>query len=156
MYFWGVLRNSESLNFFTLCTFRVTEIFQRQILRKAWSWWTYDVTQMLSFNTKLINFYSLFLLLRGSQLSLIEHCEWSLAKIQMFKSCTQRSLYTSLLSVSGMESRVRSVQKKVKKVSCLACLVVNTYAVRGRTKILREGSRQAARPRGWKGTLVAR
>jgi len=35
----------------------------------------------------------------------------------------------------------------------LACLV-NTYAVRGRTKVLGGGSRQAARQRSLEGTLV--
>jgi len=35
----------------------------------------------------------------------------------------------------------------------LACLV-NTYAVRGRTKVLRGGSRLAARPRSLEGTLT--
>ena len=36
----------------------------------------------------------------------------------------------------------------------LACLVVNTYAVRGRTKALRGVSKLAARPRSLEGTLV--
>ena len=38
----------------------------------------------------------------------------------------------------------------------LACLVVNTYAVRGRTKVLRGDSRPAARPRSLEGTLPQR
>ena len=37
----------------------------------------------------------------------------------------------------------------------LACLA-NTYAVRGKTKVLREGSRLAARPRSLEGTLVCK
>ena len=36
----------------------------------------------------------------------------------------------------------------------LACLVVNTYAVHGRTKVLRGVSKLAARPRSLKGTLL--
>jgi len=37
----------------------------------------------------------------------------------------------------------------------LVCLV-NTYAVRGRTKVLRGGSRPAERPRSLEGTLFVR
>ena len=33
------------------------------------------------------------------------------------------------------------------EIMYLACLAVNTYAVRGRTNVLRQGSRPAARPR---------
>ena len=36
----------------------------------------------------------------------------------------------------------------------LACLVVNTYAVRGRTKVLRGVSKLAAQPRSLEGTLL--
>ena len=63
----------------------------------------------------------------------------------------------SLLSVRGTEGRVSSKNKGLrgKFETYLACLVVNTYAVRGRTKVLRGGSRPAARPRSLEGTLSA-
>jgi len=63
----------------------------------------------------------------------------------------------SLLSVRGMEGRVSSnltggacVRLKARYLVCL----VNTYAVRGRTKVPRGGSRPAAQPHSLEGTLV--